>query len=110
AGPPHLLPGSQRFGARALDLPYLLPALGPLTARVPHFLLMTLAADPQAHADRTHIDGGPVAGFLQEYFAESEGAPPGGDPVSKRLPAACRAVGGVPLLPLHELPAGGANP
>ena len=70
----------RRHGARPLPLPYVQPALGPGARRVPGMLLLALAVD----SELVDEDGGwrvPAAalrGFLEEYYAATEGGPPPG--------------------------------
>lgn len=95
-----------RFDAKALQLPYFQPALGPSGSRVPGFLLMVFGASPDAYVGAATIDGEPLDRFLRHYLVECEGRvpDPGADPDADRLLAACRAPGGVPLLPVGRLP------
>lgn len=92
-----------RLGCRALDLPYFQPALGAGRRRVTNLLLMVVggdAADPAAAS----VDGGLVECFLVEYFELCEGPIADGDLAATRMLAACRAPGGLRLLPPGELP------
>jgi GNAT superfamily N-acetyltransferase len=93
----------ERAGARVLSLPYLQPALNPDTSRVPHLMLMVLGgsvAPPGAH----QVDGQLIESFLTEYYAEAEGQVSPDDTAVQALLAACRRPGGLPLLPVSELP------
>jgi hypothetical protein len=94
----------RRFDAKALQLPYFQPALGPAGSRVPGFLLMVFMASPEAYAGAGAIDGAPLEEFLRQYLDECEGQIQDADPDVQRLLAACRAPGGVPLLPAGHLP------
>lgn len=93
----------RRFDAKALQLPYFQPALGPAGSRVPGFLLMVFRASPEAHTAPVAIDGKLLERFLREYLVECEGSIRQADPEAQRLLDACR--GGVPLLPVGRLPA-----
>jgi hypothetical protein len=93
----------ERHGARALPLPYVMPALSPGTKRVPGLMLMVLGgADVPPGA--VTADGGHVASFLAEYFEEFEGPARPGDSELDLLLAACARPGGLPLMLAHELP------
>jgi GNAT superfamily N-acetyltransferase len=93
----------ERHGVRSLPLPYMQPALGPGTARVPGLLLMVLGGG-DAPAGAATVDGQHVASFLAEYFEEFEGPPKPGDAGLSRLLAACARPSGLPLLTAAELP------
>ena len=93
----------ERHGVRALPLPYMQPALGPGTARVPGLMLM-VAGGTDAPADAGAVDGKPVASFLAEYFEESEGPAQPDDTELSLLLAACDRPGGLPLMTVRELP------
>jgi GNAT superfamily N-acetyltransferase len=92
----------ERHGARALPLPYLQPALGPDTGRVPGLMLMVLGNDVPGAAGT--VDGQHVAAFLTEYFEEFEGPARPGDTELELVLAACAWPGGLPLLTVAELP------
>jgi GNAT superfamily N-acetyltransferase len=92
----------ERHGGRALPLPYLQPALGPDTGRVPRLMLMAFGNDVPDAAGT--VDGQHVASFLAEYFEEFEGAARPGDTELELLLAACAWPGGLPLLTVDELP------
>ena len=94
----------ERYGVRALPLPYLQPALGPGTARVPGLLLMVLGGT-DAPSGAGSVDGQHVASFLEEYFEEFEGPARPGDAELGLLLAACARPGGLPLMTVRELPA-----
>jgi GNAT superfamily N-acetyltransferase len=91
-------------GVRALPLPYMQPALSPVTGRVPGLMLMVLRGG-DAPAPGETLDGQPVAAFLTEYFAEFEGPARPGDAELELLLAACAWPGGLPLLTVSDLPA-----
>lgn len=93
----------ERHGVRALPLPYLQPALGPDTARVPGLMLMVLGSDDTS-AGGGVLDGQQVAAFLAEYFEEFEGPARPGDADYELLLAACARPGGLPLTTVAELP------
>ncbi|WP_018348036.1 GNAT family N-acetyltransferase [Longispora albida] len=86
----------RRRGARALDLPYFQPALGPGHSRVPGLLLMVLHSAPEFHTSPDAIAAGPLRSFLESYQLEEEGQI-GTDPDSLALWAALERPGGVPL-------------
>jgi GNAT superfamily N-acetyltransferase len=92
----------ERHGGRALPLPYVQPALGPDTARVPGLMLMAFGNDEPGAAGA--VDGQHVASFLAEYFEEFEGAARPGDTELELLLSACAWPGGLPLLTIDELP------
>jgi hypothetical protein len=92
----------ERHGGRALPLPYLQPALGPGSARVPGLMLMAFGNEVPGMAPT--VDGQHVASFLMEYFEEFEGAVRPGDTELELLLAACGRPGGLPLLTVDELP------
>ena len=93
----------ERHGVRALPLPYVMPALSPGAGRVQRLMLMVLGGADLTPGTRT-ADGGPVADFVAEYFEEFEGPAQPGDTELGPLLAACARPGGLPLLPVHELP------
>ena len=93
----------ERHGARALPLPYVMPALSPGTERVKRLMLMVLGGTDLAPGTRT-ADGRQVASFLAEYFEEFEGPARPGDAELDLLLEACARPGGLPLLLVHELP------
>jgi GNAT superfamily N-acetyltransferase len=93
----------ERYGVRALPLPYMQPALGPATARVPGLMLMVLGGIDVISGDGP-VDGQHVAGFLEEYFEEFEGPARSGDTEFDLLLAACVRPGGLPLLTFSDLP------
>jgi GNAT superfamily N-acetyltransferase len=94
----------ERLGARALPVPYFQPALGRARQRVPHLLLMVFGGT-EVPPGTTHVNGWLVESFLIEYLEECEDGDLTGDEQAQRLLAACRRPGGLPLLPLRELPA-----
>ncbi|MEV6524403.1 GNAT family N-acetyltransferase [Longispora sp. NPDC051575] len=64
----------QRRGARALDVPYFQPALGPEGARVPGLLLLVLHADPEfAGAEPDTINADVLRDYIEIYQRECEG-------------------------------------
>lgn len=91
----------ERHGGRALPLPYLQPALGPASTRVPGLMLMVFGDEATAAAT---VDGQHVASFITEYFEEFEGQARPGDAELELLLAACGRPGGLPLLTLTDLP------
>jgi hypothetical protein len=93
----------ERHGARALPLPYVQPALGPGTERVPRLMLMVLGGTDASLGTGT-ADGRHVAGFLTEYFEEFEGPAQPRDAELGSLMAACARPGGLPLMLVDELP------
>lgn len=98
----------ERHGGRALPLPYMQPALGPDTARVPGLMLMVfgdlVVFGGGVPAAAGTLDGQHVASFLAEYFEEFEGPARPGDSELELLLAACAWPGGLPLLTVDELP------
>ena len=94
----------ERFGARALPLPYAQPALKPNGRRVPHLMLMVFTAEASAYLSDGHVDGDIVERFLREYFEAYEGPGLPGDDELAALLAACRVPGGLPSLLAHKLP------
>lgn len=93
----------ERHGVRALPLPYMQPALGPDTGRVPGLMLMVLGGT-DAPPGAGSVDGQHVASFLEEYFEEFEGPARPGDAELGLLLAACARPGGLPLMTVPELP------
>jgi GNAT superfamily N-acetyltransferase len=93
----------ERHGVRSLPLPYVQPALGPDTARIPGLVLMVLGGT-DAPSDAVTVDGQLVASFLADYFEEFEGTRQPGDADLDRLLAACARPGGLPLVTAAELP------
>ena len=94
----------ERFGAKALEIPYFQPALRPDTKRIPRLMLMVLAGTDLT-ADTTRVDGTVVAGFLADYFRSSEGEPRADDAELTGLLASCARPDGVPLVAVGDLPA-----
>ena len=92
----------ERHGVRALPLPYLQPALGPGTARVPGLMLMVLGGT-DVPPGATTVDGQHVADFLTEYFEEFEGPIQSGDTELTALLASCARPGGLPLMTVADL-------
>jgi GNAT superfamily N-acetyltransferase len=93
----------ERHGVRALPLPYMQPALGPGTARVPGLMLMVMGG-ADAPPGATSVNGAHVAEFLTEYFEEFEGPIQPGDTELTALLAGCARPGGLPLLTVADLP------
>ena len=94
----------ERFGARALPLPYAQPALRRNGRRVPHLMLMVFAGAASAYLSEGHVDGDIVERFLREYFEACEGSGSRGDDELAALLAACRVPGGLPSLRADEMP------
>jgi GNAT superfamily N-acetyltransferase len=93
----------ERFGARALPIPYVMPSLTPSTPRVPRLMLMVIGgADAGPAAGR--VDGQVVADFLAAYYRSSEGPADPGDAELTGLLAACRRPDGLPLVAVGDLP------
>jgi GNAT superfamily N-acetyltransferase len=93
----------ERHGVRALPLPYMQPALGPGTTRVPGLMLMVLGGT-DAPSGAGSVNGEHVASFLDEYFGEFEGPARPDDAELSLLLAACARPGGLPLMTVGELP------
>lgn len=93
----------ERHGVRTLPIPYLQPALGPDTARVPGLMLMVLGGVGNSSSART-VDGRQVTAFLVEYFETFEGPTRPDDAEFRLLLAACARPGGLPLMLAEELP------
>jgi GNAT superfamily N-acetyltransferase len=94
----------ERFGARALQLPYTQPAVKPNGRRVPHLMLMVFSGEASAYLSDGHVDGGIVKRFIREYFEMCEGPELRGDDELAAMFAACHVPGGLPLRFAHELP------
>ncbi|MFC4048875.1 GNAT family N-acetyltransferase [Actinomadura syzygii] len=93
----------ERLDARFLPIPYFQPALGKAGRRVPDLMLMVFGGTAMPWHDGT-VHGAHVEEFLAEYFEVCEGPPTTDDLQLNRLLEACRAPGGLPLLPAAELP------
>jgi GNAT superfamily N-acetyltransferase len=93
----------ERHGVRALPIPYMQPALGPDTARVPGLMLMVFGGTDTPSGAGT-LDGQDVASFLTEYFEEFEGPARPDDADLNLLLASCARPGGLPLMLVDELP------
>jgi GNAT superfamily N-acetyltransferase len=94
----------ERYGVRALPLPYVMPALSPGAERVHRLMLMVLAG-ADVPPGTAAADGQHVARFIAEYFEQYEGPAQPGDSELDRLLAACARPGGLPLMLAQELPA-----
>ncbi|MCE7082865.1 N-acetyltransferase [Streptomyces sp. ST2-7A] len=90
-----------RRGARALDVPYVQPALRKGTRRVPDMLLLLLLTSSGAPPHREEdIDAETVLAFLRDHFVEAEGEEALED---RALDAMWEAVRGRPRVPLLDL-------
>jgi hypothetical protein len=90
----------ERFGVRALAIPYFQPRLSAGLRRGYHMVLGVLEAPAAAPA--TSLDGRRVRQFLEEYFEAAEGPGWDRDPEVAWLLQAC-GPGPVELVPLHDL-------
>jgi hypothetical protein len=89
-------------GARVLRLPYFQPALRQGSRRIYGMLLLALHVDPPFTGPRPDsVAGAPLALWMQEYLAETEG-PAGGDPAAAALLDALAAADGVALLDVER--------
>ena len=87
-----------RHGSRVLDLPFFQPALRAGGEREYGMLLLALHIDPKFRAEAPgRLAAGPVRSFLDHYFTETEGGPPG-DPAGAALLAAAGSPEGIALL------------
>ncbi|WP_234355828.1 hypothetical protein [Kitasatospora aureofaciens] len=93
-----------RHGARALDLPYFQPSLGPGRDRVYGMLLLVLGLGTEFGSldDVWAVPAEPVRLFLTDYLLSTEGHI-GTDQATRDLQAAVARQGGIPLLPLLPL-------
>jgi hypothetical protein len=98
----------ERFGGQALPLDYFQPALVPGQARVPHLLLLSFFAHPDAMVAPGHVDGRIVEQFLRDYFSGCEGV--GIDAQLEGLLDACRTAGGLALSDPSEYVAAPLDP
>ncbi|GAA4208000.1 hypothetical protein [Actinocatenispora rupis] len=89
----------QRYGARALDLPYFQPALRADEERAYGMLLITLHAEDRFLIGPDLLDAAPVRAFWADYLAGTEGRVD--DPAATRLRDAMRRDG-IRLRPLDE--------
>lgn len=86
-----------RHGARALDMPYLQPALSPRQSRVPGMFLIVLHADPSfAGTAADTIDAHVLRRYLERYQIDCEGRI-ATDPDADRMWQALDRPDGVPL-------------
>ncbi|WP_369185775.1 hypothetical protein [Streptomyces sp. Y1] len=100
-----------RHGARALDLPYFQPSLGPGRARVYGMLLLVLGVGSGFGSleEVRAVPAEPVRVFLTDYLLETEGRV-GTDRATRDLQAAVARQDGIPLLPLLPLDRGEGLP
>lgn len=85
-----------RHGARALDVPYFQPALGPGKTRVHDLMLMVLYADPSFAGEAPDtLRGDFLHRYIELYQTGCEGAV-GTDPDAVALYAAIDRDGGIP--------------
>jgi GNAT superfamily N-acetyltransferase len=96
----------ERLGARLVAAPYFQPRIAPAQERAYDMLLLVFDVDPSAYrADGPvpTIDGGILARFLDEYFADSEGADVvASDADFLAMRAAMNPPGGLRLIPVHR--------
>ncbi|MGA5824143.1 hypothetical protein ACPC54_40640 [Kitasatospora sp. NPDC094028] len=100
-----------RHGARALDLPYFQPSLGPGRSRVYGMLLLVLGVGSEFGSleDVRAVPAKPVRVFLTDYLLGTEGRV-GTDRATLDLQAAVARQDGIPLLPLLPLDQGDTLP
>jgi GNAT superfamily N-acetyltransferase len=66
----------ERLGARVLGVPFVQPALGPESARVPGFLLLAFHVDPSVeveHDGESAVRSDLVGRFVRSYYEAAEG-------------------------------------
>lgn len=89
-----------RQGARALNLPYFQPALGPGMDRERGMLLIVLGAEPSCVRGDRFVATAQLRAFIDEYLAESGDRPLEDDAEGRALAEAMREP--VELLPLTD--------
>lgn len=98
----------ERFEGRALDVPFVQPALRPGGERVRGFLLLVFFAAGDALVERDGGEGVPaelVSAWIRDYFASAEGAREPYDPELTGLLEAAERSDPIPLVALSELSA-----
>ncbi|HEX8051393.1 MAG TPA: GNAT family N-acetyltransferase [Thermoleophilaceae bacterium] len=96
----------ERFGGQLLDVPFVQPALEPGTERVRGFLLLVFHVDDRIRAGGGEaVRAGPIATWIRQYYAMTEGAEPPYDPELAALLARVEASDSVRLMPLTAVTA-----